>query len=305
MDTRVGSQARAACDGSVLPPTCRLLSCLSVLPTFGFVTVHDQPLAGGVAHEAGWLGDSAALGQASAHLWTAPTGIVVPRRYTALPGWAMAAAQAGHGEVQVRTSGGGLVPQGPGVWNLSLAWPAPSAMPTGTDAVYRGLCEQLAVALARLGVTASPQAVAGSFCDGRYNLAVGGRKLVGTAQAWRRVDGVAMVLAHAVVVVAADPAELTARANAFEAALGTATRYQAQALTSVACAADQADHRQAGPPNNPAGDQACRRASHQPGKPCDQPTDIEARTISVLAEQFARVLAPRAHHPKESDHGVA
>jgi lipoate-protein ligase A/uncharacterized protein YqgV (UPF0045/DUF77 family) len=165
---------------------------------------------------------------------TAPTGLVVPRRYTALPGWAAAAADPTHGEVQVRASGGGLVPQGPGVWNLSLAWPAPSAAPSGTDAIYRALCDALAGALRAAGLDASPQPVDGSFCDGRFNLAVRGRKLVGTAQAWRRVLGVPLVLAHAVIVVDADPAALTARANAFEAALGSAMRYRADALTSVA-----------------------------------------------------------------------
>jgi lipoate-protein ligase A len=257
------------------------------LPAFGFVTVHRQPLAGGVAHEADWLTASAALGQASAHLWTAPTGIVVPRRYTALPGWAVAASDAGHGQVQVRSSGGGLVPQGPGVWNLSLAWPAPSSTPTSTEAVYQGLSDELAAALSRLGVAAAPQAVAGSFCDGRYNLAAAGRKLVGTAQAWRRVDGVPMVLAHAVIVVTADPAALTARANALEAALGTATRYREDAMTSVALAS--AGPANVGPVNGPAED----------------PTDIEARTITALAEQFARVLAPRAQPPKETTHGAA
>lgn len=248
------------------------------LPAFGFVTVHRRPLAGGIAQEADWLAGSAALGLASAHLWMAPRGLVVPRRYTALPGWAAAAAAAAdgrHGELQVRTSGGGLVPQGPGVWNLSLAWPAPAAAPVDTDAVYRGLCDALAAAFARLGFTATPQPVEGSFCDGRYNLAVGGAKLVGTAQAWRRVGGRPMVLAHAVVVVSADPAELTARANAFEAALGSATRYRAEAVTSVAL--------------------ACGGNGH----------DIEARTLTVLAEKLARVVAPRVIHSQETTHGPA
>ena len=248
------------------------------LPPFGFVTVHRQPLAGGIAHEADWLAGSAALGLASAHLWTAPRGLVVPRRYTSLPGWAAAttaAADGQHGELQVRASGGGLVPQGPGVWNLSLAWPAPAATPVDTDGVYRGLCDALAAALSRLGLMARPQPVDGSFCDGRYNLAVDGAKLVGTAQAWRRIAGRPMVLAHAVIVVSADPAELTTRANAFEAALDSATRYRAGAVTSVALASGG-----------------------------DAP-DIEARTLTALAEQFARVVPPRVFNPQETTHGPA
>lgn len=203
------------------------------LPVFASVTVHEQALAGGVASESDWMAGCAATGRAAAHLWQAPVGLVVPRRYTLLPGWPAASAAA-TGELQVRASGGGLVPQGPGVWNLSLVWPAPAAAPIDTSAVYLALCAELAAAFAQLGIVATPQPVTGSFCDGRYNLAVGARKLVGTAQAWRRVAGRPVVLVHAVTLVDADPERLTAQANAFEAALGTGTRYRADALTSVA-----------------------------------------------------------------------
>ncbi len=236
------------------------------LPTFGFVTVHLEPLADGIACEAGWLAGCAATGRAVAHLWRAPPGLVVPRRYTMLPGWP-ALGPAWQGRLQVRASGGGVVPQGPGVWNLSLVWPVPAAAaggsaPVDPEGIYRALSGALAAAVARLGIQAGPQAVPGSFCDGRYNLAVAGRKLAGTAQAWKRVAGRPLVLAHAVIVVAADPHALTEQANALEEALGTPVRYRAQVLTSIACAAPDA-------------------------------TDIEARTLRVLAEQFARVLPPR------------
>lgn len=207
------------------------------LPAFGSVTTHDQPLRGGVACESEWMARCAESGCAAAHLWHAPVGLVVPRRTTLLPGWAAARAAAA-GEVQVRSSGGGLVPQGPGVWNLSLVWPAPSAAPVDTSAVYLAICAELSAAFAQLGIDAAPQPVAGSFCDGRYNLAVNSRKLVGTAQAWRRMAGRTVVLAHAVIVVDADPGLLTAQANAFEAALGSGMRYRADALTSVAIEAD-------------------------------------------------------------------
>src|SRR5256714_6108036 len=210
----------------------------------------------------------AATGRAAAHLWPAPPGAVVPRRYTALPGWSPA-RDAWPGEVQVRASGGGLVPQRPGVWNLSLAWPSASATPVDTTAVYRALCEALAAAFARLGIVATPQPVSGSFCDGRFNLAVNGRKLVGTAQAWRRIGGQQVVMAHAVIVVDADPNELTAQANAFEVALGTATRYRADALTSLALeAADP---------------------------------QVERPALDAIAAQFAHVLPPGMHairHPE-------
>ena len=238
------------------------------LPVFGFVSVHGQPLADGIAAEADWMARAAATGRATAHLWRGEPGWVVPRGCTMLPGWP-AAARAHR--VLVRASGGGVVPQGPGLLNLSLVWRADGdggSAPVGTEAVYRALCDELAGALARLGILAAPQAVAGSFCDGRFNLAVAGRKLAGTAQSWRRVAGAPVVLAHAVFVVDADPLALTAAANAFEHDLGSGRQYRAEALTSVA-QAWQSAHGQA------------------------SPADLEGRLTTALAERFARLQAPR------------
>ncbi len=236
---------------------------------FGFVSMHQRPLADGIAAEADWMAAAAATGRAAAHLWRGEPALVVPRSCTTLPGWP-AAAQAHR--VLVRASGGGVVPQGPGLLNLSLVWradvDATAGAPSGTEAIYRALCGELAGALARMGIAAMPQAVEGSFCDGRFNLAVAGRKLVGTAQSWRRVADKPVVLAHAVIVVDADPQALTESANAFERDLGSGRRYHAEALTSVALAWKQA-HGSA-------------------------PTaDLEARLSTALTERFTRVLAPR------------
>ena len=202
----------------------------------GAFSVHDAPLLQGVASEAQWMAEAAATGHAQAHLWSAPASLVVPRSYAQLPCWAAAcAASAAAGwPVQVRSSGGGVVPQGPGVLNLSITWPSASATPKDTDAIYRALCQRLAAAFAHCGVLAVPQGVDGSFCDGRFNLAFEGRKLVGTAQSWRRMGHTPVVLAHAVILMDCDARALTARANAFEAAAGSDRRYRADALTSLA-----------------------------------------------------------------------
>lgn len=240
------------------------------LPAFGFVALHRRPLADGMAEEAAWMALAAATGRPAAHLWTAPEGLVVPRNVSSAPGWATADKTG----VQVRSSGGGLVPQGPGVINLSLVWPAPSAQPERTDAVYAALCDELTAAFARLGVRATAQAVEGSWCDGRWNLAAAGRKLVGTAQAWRRVGAGPVVLAHAVIVSSADPQALTARANAFEEQLGRGVRYRAAALTSIAQA-----------------------SGLLPGPALDQ------RVMQCVAERFARVVPPRV--AEETADGVA
>jgi lipoate-protein ligase A len=241
-----------------------------ILPVFSFVSVHERPLADGIAAEADWMAVAATTGRAAAHLWRGEPGLVVPRSCATLPGWP-AAAKAHR--VLVRASGGGVVPQGPGLLNLSLVWRADAnadagIAPSGTEAIYRALCDELVGALARLGIAAAPQAVQGSFCDGRFNLAVAGRKLVGTAQSWRRVADKPVVLAHAVIVVDADPQALTEAANAFERNLGSGRQYRAEALTSVALAWQQAHG-------------------------CAPADDLEARLSTALAERFARSLAPR------------
>lgn len=229
-----------------------------MLPEFGSVTVHEVPLRDGIASEAQWMASAAAEARAQAHLWEGVPGWVVPRSYSRAPGWATRSLP-----LQVRASGGGLVPQGPGLTNLSLVWRSGAAA-IASDAIYRALCDRLQAALAQLGVAAAAQAIERSFCDGRYNLAVDGRKIAGTAQAWRRIDGQPVVLAHAVLIVDADVEALTAEANAIEEALGQPRRYRASAVTSIARA-------------------WCARH----GKP-HAPADFARTVRAAVAERFAR-----------------
>ena len=139
------------------------------LPRFGFVTLHEQPVADGVAAEDDWMAGGAANGRALAQLWEGAPGWVVPRSYLRLPGWTGACerAAADGRALLVRASGGGLVPLGPGLVNLSLVWRTAHSVPQDTEAVYRSLSAGLSAAFARLGIATSVQAVKGSFCDGR------------------------------------------------------------------------------------------------------------------------------------------
>ncbi|MDR5753370.1 MULTISPECIES: lipoyl protein ligase domain-containing protein [unclassified Caballeronia] len=190
----------------------------------------------------------AAAGRAVAHLWEAPVSLVVPRsyqRYATLDAARDAFAQRGC-PVWLRLSGGGLVPQGPGILNLSLAYPLAGTIGTMADAVYLHLCAILAGALHGLGIETNWREVEGSFCDGRFNLAWGpagdARKIAGTAQYWRRVPQAAgtrdeplyAVLAHAVLLVDADPLEINRRANDFESLIGSGRHYEADKVVSVA-----------------------------------------------------------------------
>jgi lipoate-protein ligase A len=109
------------------------------------------------------------------------------------------------------------VPQGPGIVNLSLAWPVYHSLGEAAEPIYLFLCGLLQRTLASFGVASHCRAVSGSFCDGRYNLACGEgeqvRKIAGTAQYWRPMaEGRGhVVLAHAVVLLDADWRRLTGR----------------------------------------------------------------------------------------------
>lgn len=180
-----------------------------------------------------------------ARIWTAEQGLVVPRTYARWSAFeATRTALAAQGwPITVRLSGGGVVPQGPGILNLSLAFPAQGRPMDHSEAAYLLICRIIRAALAPLGITARAQAVEGSFCDGRFNLAVGepGRKVVGTAQVWRHMPvnppasppGSQVGLVHALILAQVNPAELTQRANQLEGALGSSRRYLASRIASL------------------------------------------------------------------------
>lgn len=180
--------------------------------------------------------ERAAEGGCVASSWEPMPGLVVPASYRRFERFEALAErfEARGWPVAVRRSGGGLVPQGPGMLNWSLAWRTPCAMGQAMEAVYEGLCGLLQDALRPFGIDAAPQAVVGSFCDGRYNLAVGGRKVAGTAQYWQRISATEhVVLAHACLLVEADLTTLVRRANEFEAQLGSDRQYERAAIANL------------------------------------------------------------------------
>lgn len=157
-------------------------------------------------------------------------GIVVPRSYRHKPSFAAArAALAADGlPVHIRLSGGGVVPQSPATVNLQLAYPARATHPAvAAEQHYRHLCALLQKLFAAFAIPTDYHSVPGSFCDGRFNLAVGGRKIAGTAPPQHTV------LASA-VIIAADAGALTARANRLEAALHSPQRYRPDSTTAIA-----------------------------------------------------------------------
>src|SRR5690554_2905627 len=115
----------------------------------------------------------AARGGPSACIWKAPQGLVVPRTYVRSAAFDETCVQfAAQGwPVSIRHSGGGVVPQGPGILNISLAYGIEGKPLDHSDTAYQLLCDVISNTAARFGIDTHAQAVEGSFCDGRFNLA--------------------------------------------------------------------------------------------------------------------------------------
>ncbi|MFM5092476.1 protein ligase [Aeromonas rivipollensis] len=192
-----------------------------------------------LAQEQHWLRECARDRQPSAHLWQAPQCLIVTRKDMRLPRYQAACEQlAAEGwPVHVRDSGGTAVPHGAGILNLSLLLPR-----TTTDLAhyYRLLGAPLLTLLAEFGLEGSYDFVPGSFCDGQYNLVIGGRKITGTAQRWLAPgqDHNGAVLAQAMLLVAGDVDEGTQMASRFYELAGGELRFLPATSTTIAQAID-------------------------------------------------------------------
>lgn len=185
-----------------------------------------------------------------ASLWQAEQGMVVPRTYQNHEGFQSACqAFAEQGwPITVRLSGGGIVPQGPGIINLSLAYAVDGPPLAHSDSAYQSICAIVQRALEEHHIETHTGAVSGSFCDGRYNLVHGnaqaGQKVAGTAQLWRRVrlaDArgaqpapiAQIVLVHALILAVVDVQAITQRANLFEKAIHHDKQYETDRMASL------------------------------------------------------------------------
>ncbi|WP_368161382.1 protein ligase [Aeromonas sp. R5-3] len=188
-----------------------------------------------LAEEQRWLRECAHDRQPRAHLWQAPQCLIVTRKDTRLPRYQAACEQlAAEGwPVHVRDSGGTAVPHGAGILNLSLMLPR-----TTTDLAhyYRLLGAPLLALLGEYGLEGSYDFVPGSFCDGQYNLVIGGRKVTGTAQRWLAPgqDHEGAVLAQAMLLVAGDVDEGTRMASRFYELAGGELRFLPGTSTTLA-----------------------------------------------------------------------
>ncbi|MBB3192437.1 lipoyl protein ligase domain-containing protein [Halomonas cerina] len=158
--------------------------------------------------------------------------LVMPRRHERLAGFPEAKTrliEAGW-PILFRATGGTPVPQSEAVVNLALV----VRCRVGGSAAhlewgYHRLGDPWCDWLEALGVdSADLGAVPGAYCDGRFNVRIAGRKLVGTAQRWRRVRGCRdmALLVHGAMQVGDTPEALVKVVNAFQAAIDDPQRFQ-------------------------------------------------------------------------------
>lgn len=147
--------------------------------------------------------------------------LVMPRRLSRLPGFAAAEAHCLSlgWPIALRDTGGEPVPQSPAVLNVALAYvlPRDENPQARLETAYLRLCDPLREWLRAQGLAPALGEVPGAFCDGRYNVTLEQRKLVGTAQRWRRrpSDGRHLVLAHGAVLMENQRQVMVELVNAF------------------------------------------------------------------------------------------
>lgn len=136
-------------------------------------------------------------------LWQAPQGLVAPRKLSRLPGYdAVAQRLADEGwPVSLRSTGGDVTPQGPGIVNVTHVYSRPPKEKFDLDREYGRLCAPIEAAL---GEGASRGWQPGAFCDGAHNVQWSGLKFAGTAMRFRpcQADKTRYaVLAHALMLI--------------------------------------------------------------------------------------------------------
>lgn len=165
----------------------------------------------------------------------ADQALVMPRRMSRLEHFEAASAQlAGAGwPVLLRETGGEPVPQSHSTVNIALVYAAPrSEGDQGRiEKAYQRLCLPLCEVLQEWGGVASVGEIEGAFCDGRYNVNLNGRKLVGTAQRWRQAAAGKgpVVLVHGALLVDNDREAMVAAVNHFNMCCNLEQRCRADA----------------------------------------------------------------------------
>ena len=199
-----------------------------------------QPVAmtveAGLAAEQDLLASVCAGEQSFGLLFWQPSdqALVMPRRLSRLPAFEAASqVSAAHGwPVLLRETGGEPVPQSSATVNIALVYAPPRSEGDHSriETAYRRLCDPICQLLDEQGGTSSLGEIEGAFCDGRFNVNLDGRKMVGTAQRWRQSQGGQrpVGLVHGAMLMDDERESMVAAVNRFNEACGLEQRVRAQ-----------------------------------------------------------------------------
>ena len=160
--------------------------------------------------------------------------LVMPRRLNRLPGFehACEVSAAAGWPVLLRDTGGEPVPQSATTLNIALVYAPPRSEGdlNRIESGYRRLCDPICQLLDELGGTSSLGEIDGAFCDGRFNVNLDGRKMVGTAQRWRQSQGGQrpVGLVHGAMLLDNERESMVAAVNGFNEACGLEQRVRAE-----------------------------------------------------------------------------
>jgi lipoate-protein ligase A len=180
-----------------------------------------------------------AFAQPTLRIWQTHQCLVVTPLVGQRSGFAPAArvSQAGGWPVIVRRTGGGPVPLTPGTLNISMGYAMHRAESDSIDRAFQVLANPLCATFRELGLEPQIGEVPGSCCPGRYDIACGGRKLVGIAQ--RRRQGqkagemLTAILVHAMVWIEPGLEEGVAALETFLEAAGVPTRFEREKMGTL------------------------------------------------------------------------
>lgn len=166
-------------------------------------------------------------------LWRAPQALLVCRGDTYLPDFSRAADRldAEGWPVLLRRSGGSACPIAGGTLQIAIARAAVPGL-TIEDG-YGELAGLIRDALRSCGLAAEIGAVPEAFCPGRYDIAIGGRKVAGLSQHWRTCGGVMTATTAATLIVTSDTAPLVQIVNLFYEIAGGTSRCTETAVSTV------------------------------------------------------------------------
>lgn len=161
------------------------------------------------------LFNQAAPGHPVLFLWRGQPALVIPR--SADKGVsAITCTRTGNAwPVKSRRSGGGAVPMTPEVINMGLIFHTPKAS-ADISHVYQRMGNLLIGFLSRFDIKSALGFTENSYCDGRYNVNISNRKIIGTSQKWSSPKGdLCKILFHATINVAASTDTLCRIANLY------------------------------------------------------------------------------------------